>query len=189
MNKSPAALYIVATPIGHLDDMGSRALQTLSSVAFVLAEDTRRTGVLLRHFGISVPMRSVHEHNEASRVEWVVEQLLGGSSLALVSDAGTPLVSDPGYRLVRAVQGAGCTVVPIPGPSAVTTALSAAGLATDRFCFEGFLPPRDAARRERLGALVTESRTTVFFESAKRIETTLEAMAQAFGEEIGRAQV
>lgn len=184
MNKSsaaPSSLYVVATPIGNLGDIGARALEVLATVQLVLAEDTRRSATLMQHFGIATPLRSLHDHNETQRVEFVLAELALGRSLALISDAGTPLINDPGYVLVRAVQAAGHAVVPVPGPSAIITALSAAGMATDRFCFEGFLPARAAARRERLQALSQESRTLVCYESPQRVVAVVKDMAMVFG--------
>lgn len=174
-------LYVVATPIGNLDDISARALATLRGVAAVLAEDTRHTRQLLAHFGIERPLVALHEHNEAALAERVVARLQGGDSLALVSDAGTPLMSDPGFRVVAAARAAGLAVSPVPGACALVAALSVAGLPTDRFCFEGFLPAKAAARRERLQALRNEPRTLVFYESAHRIEEALADLAQAFG--------
>lgn len=178
-----ATLHVVATPIGNLGDLSPRAQQVLREVAAICAEDTRRSGQLLSHFGISTPLVALHEHNEQQMAERLVGRLLGGESLALVSDAGTPLVSDPGYRLVRAARAAGVKVSPVPGPSALIAALSVAGLPSDRFAFEGFLPAKASARRERLAALAGESRTLVFYESSHRIEESLADLRQAFGEE------
>ena len=179
----PAAgtLHVVATPIGNLGDLSPRAQAVLRGVAAICAEDTRRSGQLLAHFGIATPLLALHEHNEDAIAQRVVARLLAGDSLALVSDAGTPLVSDPGYRLVRAARAAGIRVSPVPGACAAIAALSVAGLASDRFAFEGFLPSRAAARRERLRALVSEPRTLVFYESSHRIVETLEDMAATFG--------
>lgn len=179
----PAAgtLHVVATPIGNLGDLSPRAQAVLRGVAAICAEDTRRSGQLLAHFGIATPLVALHEHNEEAIAQRVVARLLAGDSLALVSDAGTPLVSDPGYRLVRAARAAGVRVSPVPGACAAIAALSVAGLASDRFAFEGFLPSRAAARRERLRALVSEPRTLVFYESSHRIVETLEDMAATFG--------
>ena len=176
-------LYVVATPIGNLDDISNRAVDTLRNVDFIAAEDTRHTGRLLSHFGIKTPTFSLHEHNENARSEQTVERLLNGEAIALVSDAGTPLLSDPGYRLIRLAHEAGVPVVPIPGPSALTAALSVAGLPTDRFCFEGFLPAKAAARETALKALTGEQRTLVFFESVHRIGDTLATMSKVFGDD------
>lgn len=174
-------LYIVATPIGNLEDLTPRVRQTLADVDLVAAEDTRHTGRLLSHIGVKARQTPLHDHNEAGAVAGVVDALLAGSDVALVSDAGTPLVSDPGFRVVRAAQEAGIRVVPVPGPSAVTAALSAAGLPTDRFVFEGFLPPKAAARQRALTALATESRTLVFYESVHRVAAMLADCREAFG--------
>jgi 16S rRNA (cytidine1402-2'-O)-methyltransferase len=176
-------LFVVATPIGNLADLSPRALATLKAVAAVCAEDTRHTRQLLAHYGVEKPLLALHEHNEGEIADKLVARLAAGDSLALVSDAGTPLVSDPGYRLVRAARAAGIKVSPIPGASAVIAALSVAGLASDRFVFEGFLPAKAAARRERLARLASEPRTLVFYESAHRIEDSLADMAAAFGAE------
>ncbi|TWH16781.1 16S rRNA (cytidine(1402)-2'-O)-methyltransferase [Pseudoxanthomonas taiwanensis] len=178
-----ATLHVVATPIGNLGDLSPRAQQVLREVAAICAEDTRRSGQLLAHFGISTPLVALHEHNEPQMAERLVARLLAGESLALVSDAGTPLVSDPGFRLVRAARAAGVKVSPVPGPSALIAALSVAGLPSDRFAFEGFLPAKASARRERLAALAGEPRTLVFYESSHRIEESLADLRQAFGEE------
>ena len=179
--QAPGTLYVVATPIGNLGDLSPRAQDTLREVAAVCAEDTRHTRRLLAHFGIEAGLIALHEHNESAQAARLVERLQAGESLALVSDAGTPLVSDPGYRLVRAAREAGLRVSPVPGPSAVIAALSAAGLPSDRFAFEGFLPARPAARRERLQRLAGEPRTLVFYEASHRIGETLADMATAFG--------
>lgn len=176
-------LYIVATPIGNLEDLTPRARQTLANVDLVAAEDTRHTGRLLSHIGVKARQMPLHDHNESAAVAGVVDTLLAGSDVALVSDAGTPLLSDPGFRLVRAAQAAGLRVVPIPGPSAITAALSVAGLPTDRFAFEGFLPPKAAARRRSLAALSGEARTLVFFESVHRVAATLADCCEIFGRE------
>ena len=175
-------LFIVATPIGNLADLSPRAQEVLRSVAAICAEDTRRSGQLLAHFGIATPLLALHEHNEQQLAQRLVARLLAGDSLALVSDAGTPLVSDPGYRLVRAARAAGVKVSPVPGPSALVAALSVAGLPSDRFAFEGFLPARASARRERLGELAGESRTLVFYESAHRIGESLADLRAVFGD-------
>ena len=178
-----ATLHVVATPIGNLGDLSPRAQQVLREVAAVCAEDTRRSGQLLAHFGIGTPLLALHEHNEQQLAERLVARLLAGESLALVSDAGTPLVSDPGYRLVRAARAAGVKVSPVPGPSALVAALSVAGLPSDRFTFEGFLPAKASARRERLAALAGEPRTLVFYESSHRIEESLADLRAAFGDD------
>ncbi len=174
-------LHVVATPIGNLGDLSPRALEVLRAVAAICAEDTRHTRRLLAHFGIERPLLAVHEHNEDDVAGKLVERLLAGESLALVSDAGTPLVSDPGFRLVRAARAAGIAVSPVPGACAFVAALSVAGLASDRFVFEGFLPAKAAARRERLASLAGETRTLVFYESAHRIEDALADCVVVFG--------
>ena len=183
MSTAAATLYVVATPIGNLGDLSPRAQEVLRSVAAICAEDTRHTGQLLSHFGISKPLVALHDHNEEAMAERVVARLLGGESLAVVSDAGTPLVSDPGFRLVRAARAAGVKVSPIPGACAAIAALSVAGLPSDRFVFEGFLPAKGAARRERLNKLAAETGTLVFYESSHRIAESLADMAGAFGGE------
>ena len=180
---SKGTLYVVATPIGNLADLSPRALATLKAVAAICAEDTRHTRQLLVHFGVEKPLLALHEHNEGEIADKLVARLVAGESLALVSDAGTPLVSDPGYRLVRAARAAQIKVSPVPGASAVIAALSVAGLASDRFVFEGFLPAKSSARRERLARLASEPRTLVFYESAHRIEDSLADMMIAFGAE------
>ena len=176
-------LHVVATPIGNLGDLSPRALETLKRVDAICAEDTRHTRQLLAHFGLERPLLALHEHNEGDAAAPLVARLLAGDSLALVSDAGTPLVSDPGFRLVRAARAAGVRVSPVPGPSALVAALSAAGLPSDRFVFEGFLPAKAKARREHLQALAAEPRTMIFYESSHRIEDTLADMAMAFGDD------
>jgi 16S rRNA (cytidine1402-2'-O)-methyltransferase len=167
-------LYIVATPIGNLEDITLRALRILREVDLVACEDTRQSRKLLDHYGIDKPVISYHDHNEAARTSELVERLKNGESIALVSDAGTPLISDPGYRLVRAALDAGLVVVPIPGPSAVMGALAAAGLGTDSFRFCGFFPPKTSQRRKMLEELRQESCTLVFYEAPHRILETLE---------------
>jgi len=174
-------LYVVATPIGNLADLSHRAREVLAAVDVIAAEDTRHTRGLLSHFGIERPLVSLHEHNERKVLEDLLARLAAGASVAQVSDAGTPLVSDPGFHLVRAAQEAGIQVVPVPGPSAVLTALCAAGVPTDRFVFEGFLPAKEGARRKRLEALAAEPRTLVFFEAPHRIAETLADMATTLG--------
>lgn len=177
----PGTLYVVATPIGNLGDLSPRAQQVLGQVAAVCAEDTRHTRRLLAHFGIEAELVALHEHNEQQQAARLVQRLQAGESLALVSDAGTPLVSDPGYRLVRAAREAGVPVSPVPGPSALIAALSVAGLPSDRFAFEGFLPSKPAARRERLQRLAGETRTLLFYESSHRIGDMLDDAVAAFG--------
>jgi len=176
-------LFVVATPIGNLEDLTPRARQTLAEVDLIAAEDTRHTGRLLLHLGVKTRLLAVHEHNEATAAERVVKTLIGGRDVALVSDAGTPLVSDPGYRLVRAAQAAGVRVTPVPGASAMTAALSVAGLATDRFCFEGFLPAKQGARRRRLEALQHEPRTIVFYEAVHRIREVIDELREVLGDD------
>lgn len=176
-------LYVIATPIGHLGDLSPRARERLCSVDLVLCEDTRTSSTLLRHAGSERPLRALHEHNEQARVAGLIELLQQGQSLALISDAGTPLLSDPGFRLVAAARQAGLRVSPVPGPCAITAALSVAGLPTDRFCFEGFLPAKPAARRGRLRELAAETRTLVFFEAPHRIADTLADLASEWGGE------
>jgi 16S rRNA (cytidine1402-2'-O)-methyltransferase len=177
----PGTLHVVATPIGNLGDLSPRALETLRSVAAICAEDTRHTRQLLAHYGIERPLVALHEHNEAQLADKLVARLQAGESLAIVSDAGTPLVSDPGFRLVRAARDAGVKVSPVPGACAFVAALSVAGLPSDRLVFEGFLPAKGNARRERLAPLASETRTLAFYESAHRIEDTLADMATTFG--------
>lgn len=181
MSIEPGALHVVATPIGHLDDIGARARTVLAGVDLVAAEDTRHTGMLLNRLGIRAELRSLHEHNEAARVPELLDRLQAGGSVALVSDAGTPGVSDPGFRLVVAVHEAGLRVVPVPGPSAVTAALAVAGQPTDAFLFAGFLPAKAAARRARLRELAGVRTTLVLFESCHRIGATLTDLVAAFG--------
>nr|WP_316788317.1 16S rRNA (cytidine(1402)-2'-O)-methyltransferase [Thermoleptolyngbya oregonensis] len=174
-------LYVVATPIGNLEDMTFRAVRILREVEAIAAEDTRHTGKLLQHFQITTPQISYHDHNRTSRLPELLARLKQGKSIALVSDAGMPGISDPGYELVAACVEAGIPVVPIPGASAVVTALSAAGLPTDRFVFEGFLPAKGKERRDRLAALQSESRTLVFYESPHRLRQTLTDFSETFG--------
>ena len=179
----PGKLYVVATPIGNLGDLSSRARDTLQNCALIAAEDTRHTGILLKHFGIGTPQLSLHDHNEEMRAIEIIARLREGKSVALVSDAGTPAISDPGFELVRAVAAADLEIVAIPGPCAAIAALSIGALPTDRFCFEGFLPARGAARRRRLKSLESEARTLVIYESPHRVRETLEDCMTAFGEE------
>lgn len=179
--SAPGTLFIVATPIGNLSDLSARARSTLAEVDLVAAEDTRHSGQLLAQFGLQTPMLALHEHNEAARTAEIVARLLAGARIALVSDAGTPLVSDPGYRLVAAAAAAGIAIVPVPGACAAIAALSVAGLATDRFAFEGFLPQKRAARRARLEALAREPRTLVFYEAPHRLVEALGDFVEAFG--------
>ena len=180
---SEARLYVVATPIGNLEDITLRALRILSDVDLIAAEDTRRTGVLMSRHGLDKPLVALQEHNEEERAPQLVERLCRGESVALVSDAGTPLISDPGFRFVRLAAAEGIEVVAVPGPSSITAALSISGLPTDRFTFEGFLPSRHVARLKRLESLKTEARTLVFFDSSHRIRESLEDLAEVFGAE------
>jgi 16S rRNA (cytidine1402-2'-O)-methyltransferase len=179
---APGTLYVIATPIGNLEDVSERALSTLRAVDRVAAEDTRRTGKLLAHYGIDKPLTSYHDAAERKKAPELVAALRSGATLALVSDAGTPLVSDPGYRLVRAALDAGVPVVPIPGASAVTALLSVAGFAVDRFVFEGFLPQREGRRRRRLEALRDEPRTIVLYESPHHVLRTLGEIEEILGD-------
>jgi len=178
---NPGRLAVISTPIGNLGDLSPRAREELAAAELVAAEDTRRTGQLLTTLGLSRPLVSLHEHNETERIDELLERLRGGARIALVSDAGTPLLSDPGFELVRRVAQEGVSIVAVPGPSAITAALSIAGLPTERFSFEGFLPARLAERRTRLAELAAEARTLVFFEAPHRIAECLEDMAAAFG--------
>lgn len=179
--QTSGTLHVVATPIGNLADLSPRALDTLRSVDAICAEDTRHTRQLLAHFGVEKPLVALHQHNEDAQAGQLVERLRAGQSLALVSDAGTPLVSDPGIRLVRAAREAGLRVSPVPGACAAIAALSVAGIASDRFVFEGFLPAKAGARRERLSQLAAETRTLIFYESAHRIAEALEDFEAVFG--------
>lgn len=176
--ESKGTLFVVGTPIGHLEDITLRALRILKSVQLVAAEDTRRTGNLLRHYNIDTPVLSVHEHNEGARVARLLQRLAAGDSIALVTDAGTPGVSDPGATLVAAVREAGFRVEPIPGPSAVVTAISAAGMKSEGFCFHGFAPIKSKDRKLWFQALVEASRdrAAVFFEAPHRVRKTLEEL-------------
>ena len=175
-------LYVVATPIGNLGDFSDRARDVLANCALIAAEDTRHTGILLKAFGIGTPQLSLHDHNEAARALEIIALLRAGKSVSLVSDAGTPAISDPGFELVRAVAAAGLEIIAVPGPCAAIAALSIGALPTDRFCFEGFLPARSAARRQRLKSLANETRTLVFYEAPHRAKEMLEDCAGAFGE-------
>ncbi|PSJ46686.1 16S rRNA (cytidine(1402)-2'-O)-methyltransferase [Zobellella endophytica] len=178
-----AALYIVPTPIGNLNDISQRALETLQQVDLIACEDTRHTAKLLSHYQISTPTWALHDHNEQYKAEQLVTRLLAGHRIALVSDAGTPLISDPGYHLVNRCRNAGVRVFALPGPCAAVTALSAAGLATDRFAFEGFLPAKDKARHDKLELLKEEPRTLVFYESPRRLLDTVAELVSVMGPE------
>lgn len=183
VENETASLYIVATPIGNLSDISQRAIDTLQEVAVIAAEDTRHSGHLLKHYSITTPTVSLHEHNEQQRSEVLLARLQQGESIALISDAGTPLISDPGYRLVSLVRENGIPVVPVPGSCALIAALSASGLASDSFAFEGFLPPKQGARQQALQNLAAETRTLIFYESPRRLQATLTDMVAVFGEE------
>lgn len=180
-NDIPGTLYVVATPIGNLQDITARALQILRDAVLIAAEDTRHSARLLDHFGIRTPMVACHEHNERSGSDSLVERLLSGQDIALISDAGTPLISDPGFHLVRQAREAGVRVVPVPGACAAIAALSAAGLPSDRFVFEGFLPAKSGARSKRLQELAGEVRTLIFYEAPHRVLDSVQDMAQVFG--------
>ncbi|OUL26228.1 16S rRNA (cytidine(1402)-2'-O)-methyltransferase [Nostoc sp. T09] len=180
-DPKPGTLYVVATPIGNLEDITFRAVRILQTVDLIAAEDTRHTGKLLQHFQIKVPQVSYHEHNRTSRIPELIEHLANGKAIALVSDAGMPGISDPGYELVKACVEAGISVVPIPGASAAITALSASGLPTDRFVFEGFLSAKSQQRRKYLESLQTESRTIIFYESPHRLRETLQDLGDTLG--------
>ncbi len=183
MARVTGRLQVIATPIGNLGDLSERARAALAGADVIAAEDTRHTAALLQASGIAKPMISLHEHNESRRVPALLARLALGERVVLVSDAGTPLLSDPGYELVRRAAAAGFEVSTIPGPSAITAALAVAGLPTDRFCFEGFLPARERERRTALGSLANEPRTLVFFEAPHRIAATLADMAAVLGPE------
>jgi 16S rRNA (cytidine1402-2'-O)-methyltransferase len=174
-------LSIVATPIGNREDISARALGVLKAVSLIAAEDTRHSKKLLAHYGIGTPLLSVHEHNEREVAGRLVQRLLAGEDIALISDAGTPLISDPGFHLVRVARQAGIRVIPLPGPSALVAALSVSGLPTDRFAFEGFLPAKQAARRQRLQGLAATTATLVFYESSHRILDCLADMSACLG--------
>ncbi len=182
-NSGVGTLYVVATPIGNLEDISARALRVLREVALIAAEDTRHSSRLLAHFGIQTPLAACHEHNERNEGGRFIERLQAGDDVALISDAGTPLISDPGYHLVRQARAAGVVVVPVPGACALIAALSAAGLPSDRFIFEGFLPAKAAARRTRLEALKEEPRTLIFYEAPHRILESLGDFEDVFGGE------
>lgn len=179
--NTAGTLYVVATPIGNLEDITYRAVRILAEVALVAAEDTRHSRKLFARFGLQTPLLSYHDHNEQQRQAVLLARLQGGENLALISDAGTPCIADPGYRLVAACHAAGITVVPIPGPSAVITALSAAGVSSERFAFEGYLPARAKARADLLRQLLGEPRTLVFYEAPHRLAATLADLADIMG--------
>lgn len=181
--KLAAGLYLVATPIGNLGDISIRALQTLASTDLIACEDTRVSRKLLEHYGIATALTPYHEHNAQAARPKLLSRIAEGAAVALISDAGTPLISDPGYRLVAAVRAAGCAVSPIPGPCALIAALSVAGLPTDRFAFEGFLPAKAGERRARLQAVASDPRTLVWYEAPHRIVETLEAAVEVLGGE------
>ncbi len=180
--RMSGTLYIVATPIGNLEDITLRALRVLKEVDLIAAEDTRHTQILLRHFGIRTPLTSYHEHNERTKARRLIERLKQGKNVALVSDAGTPAISDPGFRLIVEAIQAKVSVVPLPGASALTAVLSAGGLPTDRFVFEGFLPVKQKERRERIQTLRAETRTLVFYEAPHRLQETLADMRAILGD-------
>ncbi|MDH4557651.1 16S rRNA (cytidine(1402)-2'-O)-methyltransferase [Pseudomonas sp. BN417] len=179
--SAPGTLYVVATPIGNLDDISARALRVLREVALIAAEDTRHSIRLLQHFGIETPLAACHEHNERDQGGRFLARLQAGDDVALISDAGTPLISDPGFHLVRQARAAGVSVVPVPGACALVAALSAAGLPSDRFIFEGFLPAKANARRGRLEQIKEEPRTLIFYEAPHRLLESLEDMREVFG--------
>lgn len=181
MSSKSGTLYIVATPLGNLEDMTARAIRVLSEVDVIAAEDTRHSAGLLRHFGIRTPMLAVHEHNERDVAPRLLARLHEGQDIALICDAGTPLISDPGYPVVAAVRAAGIAVVAVPGANAAIAALSVAGLPTDRFVFEGFPPAKRSARRSRFAEIKDEPRTLIFYESAHRILESLQDMAEVLG--------
>ncbi|QPB42738.1 16S rRNA (cytidine(1402)-2'-O)-methyltransferase [Rodentibacter haemolyticus] len=183
MNDLIGILYIVATPIGNLQDITQRALDTFSQVDLIAAEDTRHSGLLLSHYGIKKPFFALHDHNEQEKAHILVEKLKQGTNIALISDAGTPLISDPGFHLVRQCREAGVRVVPLPGACAAITALCASGIASDRFCFEGFLPAKTKARKDKLENVAEEDRTLIFYESTHRILETLTDMQEVLGED------
>lgn len=183
LNSTAGSLFVVATPIGNLDDISARALKVLRDVKLIAAEDTRHSQRLMQHFGISTPLAACHEHNEREEGSRFITRLLAGDDVALISDAGTPLISDPGYHLVRQARAAGINVVPVPGACALIAALSAAGLPSDRFIFEGFLPAKAVGRRARLQALKEEPRTLIFYEAPHRILECLQDMELVFGGE------
>lgn len=181
MTEKSGTLFIIATPIGNLSDISERALATLKQVDHIAVEDTRHSAPLLKHYGIHKPLKAIHDHNERHSLTWFIKELTAGHSIALISDAGTPLIADPGYHIVNGLRDLGFSIRPIPGPCALIAALSASGLATDHFSFEGFLSAKTAARLAQLTALKTEQRTMVFYEAPHRIVETLQAMTVVFG--------
>lgn len=181
MTVEAGVLYVVATPIGNLADFSTRAVDVLRAVTQIYAEDTRHSALLMSHYSIHTPLRSLHEHNEEARVDELLGLLQQGHSLALISDAGTPLISDPGYKLVRGLRSHGIKISPVPGACALISALSVAGLPTDRFSFEGFLPAKAGPRKQRLDNLKNDPRTLVFYEAPHRIEETIEACVEVLG--------
>ena len=183
MAATTGTLWVVATPIGNRDDLTARAVQVLREVAVIAAEDTRHSRPLLMHYNIDTPLKALHDHNERSEVDALVARIQAGDSVALISDAGTPLISDPGFRLVRAARAAGVRVSPVPGACAAIAALSVAGLPSDRFVFEGFLPAKSGARRQRLQELAGETRTVICYESSHRVLESLEDMRDVLGAE------
>lgn len=182
-NSQFGTLHIVATPIGNLADISQRALDTLAQADLIAAEDTRHSGLLLSHYGIKKPLFALHDHNEQQRAAVLIEKLQQGENIALISDAGTPLISDPGFHLVRQCRQAGIRIVPVPGACAAIAALCASGVASDRFCFEGFLPAKSKARCDKFSELANESRTLIFYESTHRILDSLADMQQVWGGE------
>lgn len=176
-----AQLFVVATPIGHLDDMSYRAIDVLKSVSLIAAEDTRTSAQLMKHFNISTPLTACHEHNESNKIDILVQKLLNGEDMALISDAGTPLISDPGFKLVRAAQANGIRVIPVPGACAAIAALSAVGLPSDRFSFQGFLASKQSQRLQQLKKLKDETQTLIFYEAPHRILDSVKDMAGVFG--------
>lgn len=177
------SLYIVATPIGNLGDISERAIEVLKQSDLIAAEDTRHSKTLLERFGIKTKVKAYHEHNEEKFTSQLIQQIVDGESIALISDAGTPLINDPGYKLVAAAHDNGIKVIPIPGPSAVITALSASGLPTSKFIFEGYLPAKSEARKKVLQQLISESRTLIFYEAPHRIRDSVQDMRDIFGTE------
>ncbi len=178
-----AQLFVVATPIGHLDDMTFRSIEVLKSVSVIAAEDTRQSAQLLKHYNIATPLTACHDHNESNKIDILIEKLKNGADIALVSDAGTPLISDPGFKLVRAAQENGIRVIPVPGACAAITALSAVGLPSDRFSFEGFLPSKQSQRLLQLEKLKHETQTLIIYEAPHRILDSVKDMASVFGED------